>query len=284
MNQELQPRIRYTDLLYFRQWRTAPRIVTDYMLIYLQEGSMELTVNGEKYRLKQGQFCFVQPGIVHQVESEADITILSLHLDLFPNTAAKGEEDPLIVTLEQGAAPLTANIQPSLAAYADIHMPVVLQPARSEWMVKTMAQAIEHWNRKNALDLLQANVKAAEIMLELLHQYRTSESSEHKASADLQWVPAYMQYRLAESLTVGQIAHKALMSKSYFSMRFREQFGLSPHQFLLKLRLDYATELLQGTSIPLQDISDSCGFSSVHHFSKMYKIHRGCPPSRVRSQ
>lgn len=279
-NQKLQPYIRYADLLHFQQWKTPPRIITDYMLLYVQEGSFDLQVEGELYEVKQGQFIFVQPGIVHQMESVSHLTLLSLHLELFPYLVENRPE--MIVPVDQGYNPDAVAMQPNLKAYTDIAIPYVLKLSRHEWMLEALQQAIAHWNRKNALDFLQAQVHATEMVLEIVKEYTTCASSEHNRSTSLNWVPAYMQYRLSEPLTVEEMAHKALMSRSYFSLHFRAQFGMAPHQYLLKLRLDYATDLLRGTSLPLQDIADSCGFSSVHHFSKMYKLRFGYPPSQIR--
>ncbi|MEC0266320.1 AraC family transcriptional regulator [Paenibacillus anseongense] len=280
LNHELQPYIRYADLLHFQQWKTPPRIITDYMLLYVQEGSFRLQAEGALYEVNQGQFIFVQPGIVHQMESEAPVCLMSLHMELFPSQVDARPE--MIVPIDHAFNPETVPLQPSLKTFADISIPYLLKLSRHEWMLDTLQQAIAHWGRKNAIDLLQAQVHATEIVLELLKEYTTRDTSEHSRSTSLSWVPAYMQYRLSEPLTVEEMAHKALMSRSYFSLHFRSQFGVSPHQFLLKLRLDYATDLLRGTDFPLQDIADSCGFSSVHHFSKMYKLRFGYPPSQIR--
>ncbi|NQX64326.1 AraC family transcriptional regulator [Paenibacillus qinlingensis] len=282
LNQDVIPHIRYADQLYFKQWNTHARIITDYLLLYVQEGSAELSIDANKHSLKPGQFSFIQPGVLHQIESESPLTVLALHFDLFPSGG--GERLPMIMPVERGNQPELVNLQPDLTTFADIDVPVVFKSTRHEWMVDVLLQIIEHWNRQHALAKLQAHVYAAEIILELLKEYTSHESSEHKNTISLNWVPAYMQYRLSEPLSVEEMARKAFMSRSYFSMIFRNQFGIAPHQYLLKLRLDYATDLLRGTSMSLQSISDSCGFSSVHHFSKMYKLRFGCPPSQTRRE
>jgi AraC-like DNA-binding protein len=280
LTQELRPFVRYADLLQYKQWKTPPRIITDYLLLYLKEGSLQLSVEDESYALKPGQFGFIQPGLVHQIESLSPITTMALHIELFPTESH--EHPAMIITVEHGHYPYVERMQPNLNSFGDIALPVVIKPSRSEWMVDALQQVIEHWSRKNALDLLQANVRAAEIILQLIKDHATLITSDQKSSTDLAWVPAYMQYRLSEPITVEEMARKAFMSRSYFSLLFRTQFGLAPHQYLLKLRLDSATDLLRGTSMPLQDIADSCGFSSLHHFSKMYKLGFGYPPSHVR--
>lgn len=282
LNQELRPHIRYTDLLYFKQWQTHARIITDYLLLYMQEGEAQLTIDAQTYALKRGQFSLIQPGVVHQLESESPVTVMALHFELF---ASEGKERlPMIMPTDRDTHPELDLLQRDLTTFADIAVPVVFESSRQEWMVDVFLQAIESWNRQHALAKLQAHVFAAEIILQVLNEYTSQDSPEHKGAISLNWVPAYMQYRLSESLSVEEMARKAFMSRSYFSMIFRNQFGMGPHQYLLKLRLDYATELLRGTSMSLQNIADSCGFSSVHHFSKMYKLRFGCPPSHVRSK
>jgi AraC-like DNA-binding protein len=283
LTQELQPHIRYADFLHYHPWKTPPRIITDYMLLYVQEGSFRLSIEGETHQLMAGQFCFIQPGIVHQMESNsASITFMALHMELFPSSDENRLE--MIVPVDHGYNPDLMTVQPNLRVFTDIAIPFILKLSRPDWMLDAMQQAITHWNRKNALDHLQAQVYVTEIVLELIKEYTTRPMSELNRSTALHWVPAYMQYRLSEPLSVEEMAQKALMSRSYFSMHFRNQFGLGPHQFLLKLRLDNATDLLRSTVLSLQDIADSCGFSSVHHFSKMYKLRFGYPPSHIRKQ
>lgn len=285
LTQELQPYIRYADLLHYHQWKTPPRIITDYMLFYVQEGSFQLSIEGETHQLAAGQFCFVQPGIIHQMEATSpSITFMALHMELFSSSVENRPEIIVPVDRYQGDNPDLIAIQPNLLTYTDISIPYVLKLTRHDWMLDALQQAITLWNRKNALDHLQAQVYVTEIVLELIKEYTTRSMSEPNRSTSLSWVPAYMQYRLSESLSVEEMAQKALMSRSYFSMHFRNQFGLGPHQYLLKLRLDNATDLLRSTDLSLQDIADSCGFSSVHHFSKMYKLRFGYPPSHIRRQ
>jgi AraC-like DNA-binding protein len=63
---------------------------------------------------------------------------------------------------------------------------------------------------------------------------------------------------------------------------FRETFGMPPHQYLLKLRLQHSEELLRTTELTLQDIAVYCGFADVHHFSKAFKHTRGIWPGAFR--
>lgn len=279
LDQELQPYIRYADRLHFHNWRTPLRIISDYLLLHILEGTCRLVVeNGAPHTVKAGQFCFVEPGTVHRFEAEGHVDLLSLHMDWFPSAASP--KPGLLIPVEQGKTMEAIGIQPSLQRFEDIAIPCVPQPPGSDWLAETIKKVVALRNGRNAVDQLQAQLHATEIVLYLVKTYSTKDTKVNS----LQWVPSYMQYRLAEPLSVKEMARKALMSPSSFTQRFRNKFGMPPHQYLLKLRLQYATELLLGTDLPLQAIAENCGFSSLHHFSKMYKLHVGYSPGKARQR
>lgn len=280
LTQEFRPCIQYADILDYKLWKTPRRIITDYMLLYIQKGTIKLTIEENAFVVTPDTFLFVQPGVVHQIESLSAVSVMALHVDLFP--AAGNDYLPMVLTVDEGQSPPVEHLQPSFAAFAGVSVPVLLQPSKPDWMKETLGSLIELWSRKTAIDLLQAHLHAAELFIELIKDTTSPGSGERKSLTDLSWVPAYMQYRLAETLSVEEMARKAYMSRSYFSLLFRTQFGAAPHQYLLRLRLDTAADLLRGTALPLQEIADSCGFSSVHHFSKMFKLRFGFPPSQLR--
>ncbi|MBE3558106.1 MAG: helix-turn-helix domain-containing protein [Ktedonobacteraceae bacterium] len=92
----------------------------------------------------------------------------------------------------------------------------------------------------------------------------------------------YLSFHLAEPISIAEMAHYAHLSPSHFSRLFRQQFGLSPYQYFLHLRLQHAQSLLQQTRLSLAQIADYCGFADMHHFSKVFRKHVGCSPGRYR--
>ncbi|WP_168121844.1 helix-turn-helix domain-containing protein [Paenibacillus sp. HB172176] len=276
LSRELKLHVRYADELHYREWTMPDRIITDYLLLHIAEGAALLHMEGEAYELEHGQFVLVQPGVVHRFESLEPVTFMAMHVDLFPLEA--GQILPMFISAEQLESLTIGQLQPSLASFADIEVPLLIRPARPEWMIETLGRVIAHWGRNNALDRLQAQVCATEIVIDILQRYLVHS----KNSTDLTWVPAYMQYRLSERITVEEMAQKAFMSRSHFSQLFHEQFGIAPHQYLLRLRLETAMNQLATSDLPMKDIAFRYGFSSVHHFSKMFKQHFGQPPSHYR--
>ncbi|HIW73029.1 MAG TPA: AraC family transcriptional regulator [Firmicutes bacterium] len=85
-----------------------------------------------------------------------------------------------------------------------------------------------------------------------------------------------------QKLTLADLAREASMSVPNFSSVFRRTYGLSPMEYLNRLRLQNATDLLQNTDKKIIDIAEECGFFSISNFIKAFNHSMGMSPSRYR--
>ena len=69
-------------------------------------------------------------------------------------------------------------------------------------------------------------------------------------------------------LTVQEIADYLSLNRSYLTELFLKTVQLSPQQFLTRYRITKSEELLQSSSLSIQNIAYSCGYSSSFSFSK----------------
>lgn len=81
----------------------------------------------------------------------------------------------------------------------------------------------------------------------------------------------YMRQNLSEKLTLDSLACLAGMSVSQYTRVFRQETGLSPIDFLIEMRLEVASRLIQAGSLPFKRIAMECGFSSPAHFSSSFQ-------------
>jgi len=63
----------------------------------------------------------------------------------------------------------------------------------------------------------------------------------------------------------------------------KESTGLSPHQYVLRRRVERAKQLLSGTSLNLAEIALRCGFSNPSHFTQAFRQISGVTPTCWRS-
>lgn len=92
----------------------------------------------------------------------------------------------------------------------------------------------------------------------------------------------YMRENLYEDLTCADMAAKAAMSTSHFSRTFKKETGESYSQFLTKLRIHRADELLQGSDLPVEAIAAEVGFENTSYFYRVYKKVTGRTPGERR--
>jgi AraC family transcriptional activator FtrA len=81
-----------------------------------------------------------------------------------------------------------------------------------------------------------------------------------------------MRARLTEPWSNAELARLAAMSERTFLRRFREATGSTPADFLIAARVDRARELLEATSLPVEEVATQSGFGAVatlrHHFQR----------------
>jgi AraC-like DNA-binding protein len=92
------------------------------------------------------------------------------------------------------------------------------------------------------------------------------------------WVDANMH----APMSIGDIAGVLGLSPSYFARAFLKTTGLPPHRWLLQRKLLRAKQLLRGTSLPLTEISSTCGFADQSHFTRVFGRTERLTPARWR--
>jgi len=89
---------------------------------------------------------------------------------------------------------------------------------------------------------------------------------------------------MLESYADPQISNDRLaqlcgISTVYFRKTFESVYGTSPIRYLHELRIHKAKAILSGDFGSISQVAESVGYSSVYHFSKMFRLYTGVSPS-----
>ena len=95
-------------------------------------------------------------------------------------------------------------------------------------------------------------------------------------------VVEYMDAHVDEPLTLESLARVAGLSVHHFARAFRQSTGEPPHQFLLRRRIERATEMLKQPELPLSEIALAVGFSDHSHFARHFRRLVGMSPGAAR--
>lgn len=80
----------------------------------------------------------------------------------------------------------------------------------------------------------------------------------------------FLNDHYGEKISVEDLAHVANCSASHFSRIFKEETTLSPSDYLMQLRLDYAKRMLRGNEKSITQIALDCGFNSSSYFYQCF--------------
>jgi AraC family transcriptional regulator len=112
------------------------------------------------------------------------------------------------------------------------------------------------------------------------HSFREYENGLSKQK--LKRVIEYIQEHLGEDISLFDIATELEMSQYYFCRLFKQTMGMSPHQYLIRQRVEQAKLLLKQPSKTITVIALECGFANQSHFARCFRHHTGMNPNQFR--
>lgn len=93
---------------------------------------------------------------------------------------------------------------------------------------------------------------------------------------------SFMRDSFSREISVVEAASRIAVSRSSFCSMFKKWTGLSFGEYLQKLRLSHAKELLEKTELPVAEITFRCGYNDIYYFSRVFHKTVGCPPADYR--
>lgn len=274
--------IREADYAVRYPWSLHERRLLDYLLVYIQEGKCVFTVEGKDYFFSEGDFCLVQPKELVALKGTTNTITPFVHMDFFYHP----EREQSFPT-KAGQTNLSVYkhlIQPKINDFPDILIPVDIKPEHPRQFRDQLIKMIRLWHSSETLGLLEAQNIGNELIYSLIKQYGKFTTQSHNNPEDFNWITSYFSFHLSDNITIEDMAKRARLSPSRFSTLFREQFRMSPYQYLLRIRIQHAEELLLHSSLRLHQIAELCGFANAQHFSKTFKKHTGRAPGSLRNE
>ena len=101
-------------------------------------------------------------------------------------------------------------------------------------------------------------------------------------SRRVQKVQKYIGEHYQEEITLGFLADMVGMTPVSFSRFFRLRTGKTLSDYIIDIRLGFATRLLVDSTHTVAEICYSCGFNNLSNFNRMFKRKKGCSPKEFR--
>ena len=102
--------------------------------------------------------------------------------------------------------------------------------------------------------------------------------------ARLRRVTELIDAKIDDELTLEDLSDAAQLSRSHFSQMFRKTTGESPHQFVLRHRVEHAKQILRSPHLRVLDVAIACGFKTQQHFARVFRQMCGISPTEYRQE
>lgn len=92
----------------------------------------------------------------------------------------------------------------------------------------------------------------------------------------------HIEENMNKDLTISDLAARVYLSPHYFRKVFREVTGLTPIEYINKIRISKAAQLLVQKDHSISEIAEKVGIMDMNYFSRMFRTHMGCSPTDYR--
>ena len=100
----------------------------------------------------------------------------------------------------------------------------------------------------------------------------------------LRRIKELVQEKMEEDLSLEEMARAVGLSAAHFSQVFRNTTGQTPHQCLLRYRVQRAKDMLRSAEGRVLDVAIACGFKTQQHFARVFRQMSGASPTEYRSE
>lgn len=237
-------------------------------LSYILSGKGRYLIEGKEYEVEAGDLVICNPGVMHT------------HIVVNP-------KEPTIEFIAGFTDFQFKNMAPNSIELKDngciAHMSSKLKQEISMHCYSMIAE--KESNQIGRYFMFKAHLMQMLllIMREILDVKKTDQKGcnfeSHNKSYVVNRIINYLNENYESKISLEQIAHNIYLSPVYISKIFKEETGESPINYLIKIRLEKAKDiLLNSNNGSIKSIANQVGYDDVYHFSKLFKKYYGVSP------
>jgi AraC-like DNA-binding protein len=230
----------------------------NFIFQYTLSGEGAIDIKGNTYRLQKGQAFMVK--------------VPDNHCYYLPGES--NEWEFIFLTLKgQAASACWEKVTSQFGHILNI-------PTDSKLMMHVFTM-YQHAYDKDLIDQYYASAKAYEFIMEC-YRYINQFKARGDLPASVVRASDYIDTYYKRPIAIEDIANAAGLSKYYLIKRFRETVQMTPIQYLTKVRLEQAIQLLRYTDLAIKEIAVNVGYTNDNYFNKVFRKIVGISPGEFR--
>ena len=237
-----------------------------YELEYIVSGTATQIVNGKSYTVSPGSVTLLSPvdfHTYHGIDVENPLTVINVQFqDLFLPKMLRND-----VYMHKGA---------KIAHIPDPSFRMLLQQLSDEYKGNGYAKDTFLMNGIVNVCIL--------VMRRVLANRQEKQIAGSREHSPIQEAVLYVRTHFRDNISAEAVAKTVHLSPNYFSEYFKKQTGEKFSIFVLRLRVEFAANLLRISDLSIKEVAFESGFNSAAYFSNTFKEFYGISPERYRKE
>lgn len=257
-------------------WSMEPNIHENYEMVYMKKGYAVFEISGNPVNLGPNDIVVIKPMQYHKftVKSENGCEFIVLNFTFENRINGEFSEVPLEDFLNFVSSKETG---PYITLKVSQKNEIVVLLNRILKERDSSEPGSEFLNYLLVMELFVLLSRALKMEWE-----NSIKSKSPKLKELINISINFIHTNFERDISLGDIAKFVFLSPSYFTRAFKEETGMSPISYLLKVRIERAKELLEDTGLKISDIALNVGFSNQQRFNEMFKKYTKHTPLQYR--
>lgn len=268
--------VKNLERVHDTSWSMEPNRHDNFEMVYIKKGLSVFEINGEPVQVGPNDIIIIKPGQYHKfiVRSESGCEFIVLNFKF----VSRSKDEFSQVSLHDF---LNFVKNRETGAY------ITLKVSQKNEIITLLNRILKERENSEIESEFLSNLLVLELFALLSRALKTEwEHSIRDKSTKLRELilisVSYIKNNFERDISLEDIARYVFLSPGYFIRAFKEQTGTSPINYLLKIRVGRAMELLANTDDRIIDIALAVGFSSQQRFNEIFKKHTGMTPTQYR--
>ena len=257
-----KPEVLYVADGYFREGTKAnPHYHDSIEISIVLKGPTFYHINHQSYLVETGDVVIINPYDLHFEEQKTGTSHhMHLGLDSFQLLGYEKNQIPII-------SPVIKMGQ------SEVFHHIIKRVLKEKEESQLYQEAVMRLLATDLLILLLREIDKQKLPIKPVKQ---KEKSKTVLANSIKY---YLEAHHSEDISLDSLSSSMYISPTYMSKLFKQETGESPINYLIKIRMEKAKELLVKEELSVKEIANSVGYQDAYHFSKLFKKYTGNSPS-----
>ncbi|WP_409342531.1 AraC family transcriptional regulator [Paenibacillus sp. MBLB4367] len=246
------------------------RVFTTFVAMFIMEGKVYFTENGQEYELEKGEWFIQTPGLLHFGHQASSEKAVFYWVHFLPSgdwdirfDAAKASGEYRLLNSGDGVR------IPEYECSVAMRFPYF---PMERWRLDLEELTSLKWN--------QNFLAAQSRWLKLLSEIQSMDTTDQVPAGHLlaERIYVHIQSHFRDSVTVERMSELFHFSPDYLSKCFRIKYGISPIGYIMQLRMEHVKKQIITTNLSIREIAAEVGYHDLSVFSRAFKNYQGVSP------